>query len=61
MVKVKIVFYALVSMGFQILLGKLTGQGQGGVGTLTFLILMELDPNYSFAYLLQHKDKKNKA
>ena len=57
MVKIKIVIYALLAMGFQILLGQLTGQGQGGVATLTFLILMELDPNYSFAYLLQHKDK----
>jgi hypothetical protein len=60
MKKLKIVFYAIVAMGFQVLLGYLTGKGQGGIGMLTFLILIELDPNYSFTYLLQtEKSKKN--
>lgn len=62
--KVKIVFYALIAMGFQVLLGHITGKGQGGIGMLTFLIIMELDPNYSFTYLLEHKKetpKKKKA
>ncbi|QMS84689.1 hypothetical protein [Candidatus Xianfuyuplasma coldseepsis] len=58
--KVKIVLYALIAIGFQVGLGYLTGKGQGGIGMLTFLIIMELDPNYSFTYLLEHKDKNKK-
>jgi hypothetical protein len=57
MIKVKIIVYALLALGFQVLLGYLTGQGQGGVGMLTFLVIIELDPNYSFTYLLKTHDK----
>jgi hypothetical protein len=60
MTKVKMVIYALLAMSFQVVLGQLTGQGQGGIGMLTFLIIMELDPNYSFTYLLEKKDRKPK-
>jgi hypothetical protein len=57
MVKVKIIFYMIIAMSFQVLLGQLTGQGQGGIGMLTFVVIMELDPNYSFTYLLKSKEK----
>ena len=57
MIKLKIIAYALIAIGFQVGLGYLTDMGQGGIGMLTFLILIELDPNYSFTYLLQSKDK----
>ena len=60
MKKLKIVIYALLAVGIQILLGHVTDKGQGGIATLTFLILMELDPHYSFAYLLEHNNKKPK-
>jgi hypothetical protein len=55
MTKVKIFLYAIFAIAFQVVLGQLTGQGQGGIGMLTFLIIMELDPNYSFTYLLERK------
>jgi len=55
MSKIKIVLYAAIAMSFQVFLGYLTGQGQGGIGMLTFVVLIELDPNYSFTYLLQKK------
>lgn len=58
--KFKIVLYAILAMGFQVLLGYLTGKGQGGIGMLTFLVLIELDPNYSFTYLLQTDRSKQK-
>ena len=60
MIKLKIVAYMLIAVGLQVGLGYLTGMGQGGIGMLTFLILIELDPNYSFTYLLQSKDKEQK-
>jgi hypothetical protein len=58
--KVKIVIYAVLAMGFQVLLGYLTDKGQGGIGMLTFLVLIELDPNYSFTYLLKTDRTKKK-
>ena len=57
MIKVKIIIYAIIAIGFQLLLGYLTGQGQGGIGMLTFLVIIELDPNYSFTYLLKTPEK----
>ncbi len=58
MKKFKIVIYLVLAISFQILLGYLTGKGQGGIGMLTFIVLIELDPNYSFTYLLQNNDDK---
>ena len=58
MSKVKIVIYAVLAIGFQVLLGYLTDKGQGGIAMLTFVILIELDPNYSFTYLLQDNKKR---
>ena len=58
MSKVKIVIYAILAIGFQVLLGYLTDKGQGGIAMLTFVILIELDPNYSFTYLLQDNKKR---
>ncbi|MCF7926557.1 MAG: hypothetical protein K9L74_03190 [Candidatus Izimaplasma sp.] len=60
MSKLKIIVYALSAMGLQVLLGYLTGQGQGGIGMLTFVVLIELDPHYSFTYLLQNKSTSKK-
>lgn len=42
-------------MALQVLLGYVTGQGQGGIGMLTFIVMVEVDPKYSFSYLLQKK------
>ena len=56
--KFRIIMYVIIAMGFQVLLGQLTGQGQGGIGMLTFIVLVEIDPKYSFTYLLKNpKDK----
>lgn len=54
----RIIFYALVAMGFQVGMGYLTGMGQGSMGLLAFIILVELDPNFSFRYLVQKLDKE---
>jgi|GEM_PF-1324193 hypothetical protein len=59
MEKVKILFYVIIAISFQVLLGQWTGQGQGGIAMLLFVTLMELDPNYSFTYLIG-TEKRNK-
>lgn len=53
--KIRIVLYAIIAIAFQVVLGQLTGQGQGGIGMLTFIVMVEIDPKYSFSYLLQEK------
>lgn len=58
--KFKIIIYAIIAMAFQVLLGKLTGQGQGGIGMLTFIVIVEIDPNYSFTYFLKDPRKSDK-
>ncbi|MCF7925911.1 MAG: hypothetical protein K9L26_05190 [Candidatus Izimaplasma sp.] len=57
MSKLKIIIYALFAIAFQLILGYFTGKGQGGIGMLTFVVLIELDPNYSFTYLLQNQEE----
>jgi len=57
--KIRIIVYLILAIGFQILLGYLTGLGQGGIGMLTFIVMIELDPNYSFSYLLKNPDNKD--
>ncbi len=58
--KIRIIIYLIIAIGFQILLGFLTGLGQGGIGMLTFIVMIEIDPNYSFSYLLKNPDKEKK-
>ncbi len=53
--KFRFIIYAIVAMALQVLLGYVTGQGQGGIGMLTFIVMVEVDPKYSFSYLLQKK------
>lgn len=55
--KFRFIMYAILAMAFQVILGQLTGQGQGSIGVLAFLIMVEIDPNFSFAYLVQKIEK----
>jgi hypothetical protein len=55
--KIKIIIYAIIAMSWQVILGQITDQGQGGIGMLTFVVLVELDPQFSFSYLLRDRDK----
>ncbi|MEC9485269.1 MAG: hypothetical protein UMR38_05285 [Candidatus Izemoplasma sp.] len=56
MKKFKILMYLIIAIALQVLLGYVTGKGQGGIGMLIFIVLIELDPSYSFTYLLQNND-----
>ncbi len=58
--KVKMIVYALIAITCQVGLGYLTGLGQGGIAMLTFIVLIEIDPNYSFSYLLKKREKTGK-
>ena len=58
--KFRIVLYTIIAIAFQIALGWITGQGQGGIGMLVFLVIMELDPKFRFSYIIQKKDKSGK-
>ncbi len=49
--KFRVILYTVLSIAFQLLLGYLTGLGQGGIGMLLFIVLMELDPKFRFSYL----------
>ncbi len=60
MEKIKILFYVSIAIAFQVVLGHLTGQGQGGIAMLLFVTLMELDPNYSFTYLIGSEKRRKK-
>jgi len=57
---VRFILYAILAIIFQVGLGMLTGMGQGSTGLLVFVVLVELDPNFSFAYLVQYNDKGDK-
>jgi len=49
--KYSIILLVIVAMAFQVTLGQLTGQGQGSIGILLFILLVELHPKYSFRFL----------
>lgn len=49
--KITLVIYAIIAILFQVLMGELTGLGQGSFGFLTFIFLVELDPRYRFRYV----------
>lgn len=56
----RLVIYAIVAITGQVYLGKLTGQGQGGISMLLFTIMVELDPQFSFTHLLTKKTLNKK-
>ena len=52
--------YVSIAITAQILLGLYTGYGQGSVGLLIFLVLVEIDPRFSFSYMVPNiKDRMN--
>lgn len=56
--KLRFILYVILSIAFQVVLGHVTGQGQGGIAMLMFVILVEIDPEFSFSYLVSHKENK---
>ncbi|MCF7925910.1 MAG: hypothetical protein K9L26_05185 [Candidatus Izimaplasma sp.] len=54
-----LVLYALIGIVVQILIGQLTGFGQGSIGILTFGFLVELDPRFRFSYMIPNAKSKN--
>ncbi len=59
--KSRIVLYAIIAGIIQIALGYLTGRGEGSVGLLLFIVMVELDKDYSFRYLLKRINKNDKS
>ncbi len=55
--KFRFILYVILAIAFQVGLGMLTGMGQGGIGMLTFIVMVEIDPKYSFSYLLKNPEK----
>lgn len=53
--KFRFLIYVVLAILGQVYLGKWTGQGQGGIGMLLFTIMVEIDPDYSFSYLIKKK------
>lgn len=59
--KIRLILYSIFAISVQVIVGQLTKMGQGSLGVLIFLILVEVDPNFSFKYVisnLRNKDKK---
>ncbi len=59
--KLRFIFYVIVAIAFQVLLGYLTGLGQGGIGMLTFIVLIEIDPNFNLSYFLKKKKNEDQS
>jgi len=57
--KFRFIIYFILAVAFQVILGQLTDQGQGGIAMLTFIVMVEIDPKYSFTYLLKKPENKN--
>jgi len=55
----RFILYAIIGIIFQVTLGLLTGMGQGSTGLLLFVVLLEIDPNFSFAYLVKNIEKES--
>jgi len=56
--KLRFILYAVLAMVFQVVLGQLTNMGQGSIGVVLLVVLVELDPSFSFAYIIPKTDKK---
>jgi hypothetical protein len=50
--KWRIVAYAVLGIVVQVVIGQWSGQGQGSLGLLVFVFLIELDPRTKCKYLL---------
>ncbi len=59
--KIMLILYAFVGIIFQIIIGKWTGFGQGSIGILTFVFLIEIDPRFKFAYILPNIKAKQET
>jgi hypothetical protein len=54
------ILYAIIAIALQVIIGKLTGYGQGSVGLLIFIFLLEIDPRFKFKYMVPNIKQKNK-
>jgi hypothetical protein len=50
--KWRIVLYAVVGIAIQVAIGQWIGKGQGSLGLLIFIFLIELDPRTKCKYIL---------
>ena len=57
--KYRLILYVILGIIGQVLLGYYSGQGQGGIAMLLFIIFVEVDPHFSFTYLLR-RDRQMK-
>lgn len=53
-----LVLYAALSIAVQIVVGQLTGYGQGSIGVMIFLFLVEVDPRLKFSYVMPNLRQK---
>jgi hypothetical protein len=51
--------YAIIGIAVQVLVGELTGMGQGSFGILIFAFLVEIDPRFRFAYIVPNIKQKH--
>ena len=58
-VTLRFILYAVIAIAFQVGLGQLTGMGQGSTGLLLFIVLVEIDPNFSFSNIKKNIEKES--
>lgn len=51
-VKIILIVYAVISIVIQLIVGELTGLGQGSLGLLIFVFLVEIDPRFRFRFMI---------
>jgi|GEM_PF-5510907 hypothetical protein len=60
-VHIRLIIYVLVAIILQVLLGQVTGLGQGSIGLIIFALLVEIDPKLSFRYMRKNiENRQNK-
>lgn len=55
-----LIIYACIGIAVQVLIGELTGMGQGSFGILVFAFLVEVDPRFRFAYIFSNVQQKHR-
>lgn len=58
--KARLILYSVIAIASQVIIGQLTSLGQGSIGFLVFMILVEIDPHFSFLYITPNLKNRNK-